>query len=458
MDEMLNSAAEPSERTADHSRIHAVVGAYAGFCLVMVILISLYISRTQEVKSVFLLHNFVGDTAQNLLTGHGYTAPLMTRDATGQVVPVQFRAHRMPAPSLLVTLLILIFGDKPATIRLVKSVLLVLPILPCIYLVLRSRSCSLSLRSQLIALSLLMIPFLIPAFLINTVNLHVEEGYLYSILALAFGLVLYRQDPPHRLAPIVFTLCLAGLYLTKSSAILICLWLLALYFQRHRNPKVRGLVVGVFLLSTALWIGRVYVATGRFAIGASVDAANFHKGNSSIAFQYYPPAEGKSLDQYDDQLDGGRHFTGEWDYSDYHKAQGTLFVRQHPGEALQLIWRKWVVMFLSLQHIGGGVEHGFMKLIETLGLLLFRIAFWTAFIGSLFCLRSKQPEEKFMGIAFLGLTATLSLPFLMGFAFTRHISILIYPSFMMLTFLYVGRQRENHLANRSKFNEFVHKG
>jgi hypothetical protein len=77
-----------------------------------------------------------------------------------------------------------------------------------------------------------------------------------------------------------------------------------------------------------------------------------------------------------------------------------------------------------------------MGRIETAGLLLFRLILWVALVSAVICLFKPQkpqaaPSLRSAAIIFLALIASCILPYVAGFAYTRHVSILIYPAALM---------------------------
>jgi hypothetical protein len=71
-------------------------------------------------------------------------------------------------------------------------------------------------------------------------------------------------------------------------------------------------------------------------------------------------------------------------------------------------------------------------MIEDAGMLAFRLLLWTAILCAIYLLfRTRDPNRRSLRVAsgvFLAVVAACALPFLAGFAYTRHVSILIYPA------------------------------
>src|SRR5882757_1593485 len=143
-------------------------------------------------KPLFSMTNLVGPTTQSLLAGDGLTA--CTEDMGTQGNPICFHAARMPMSALAVALGMRLFGDHYLRVACFKTLLFLLPVGICIYLVWQCLPRSAG-RRRLVAL-LLLAPFATTAFLADVTNILVDEGYLYSFLAVAVALLFF--DVPSR--------------------------------------------------------------------------------------------------------------------------------------------------------------------------------------------------------------------------------------------------------------------
>ena len=96
-------------------------------------------------------------------------------------------------------------------------------------------------------------------------------------------------------------------------------------------------------------------------------------------------------------------------------------------------------LFVSLHKIGSTGDHGATRLAETAGMILFRLILWAAIISAAsvairpVAIRPAHCDASLRaaGLIFLALVAACTLPYLAGFAYTRHASILIYPAALM---------------------------
>src|ERR1700749_871086 len=121
-------------------------------------------------KPLFSMTNLVGPTTQSLLAGDGLTA--CTEDMGTRGNPICFHAARMPMSALVVALGIRMFGDHYLRVACFKTVLLLLPVELCIYLVWRYLPRSAGPR--LLVVLLLVAPFAISAFLADVTNILVD--------------------------------------------------------------------------------------------------------------------------------------------------------------------------------------------------------------------------------------------------------------------------------------------
>ena len=210
-----------------------------------------------------------------------------------------------------------------------------------------------------------------------------------------------------------------------------------------QRPRVaeRLLVLALVMAAPVGWALHQHHASGRYSLGTSLDGMNLHKGNNPAFLAHYPPAVGDTLDWYDPQLNEGLSFRDEWSFNDYHERVAMAYLREHPRETLRGWVRKLAMIFLSVRKSGSGESHGVRLAIEDGGLVLFRVIFWAALGMSVYEIvgngRSSSGEtgsglgRRFAAGTFLALVAAVTFPYMLGFAYTRHVSVLIYPSVLL---------------------------
>lgn len=410
-------------------------------------------NRASAGRSLFLLSNLIGPTTQSLLHGQGLTVCTEAMGTPNN--PICFHAARMPLSSLILALGIKLFGNRYLPVALFKAILLLLPLEAALCLAWRRMPCS--SRGRFFITLLLLAPFTIDAFLANTVNLQVEEAYAYSVLALAVAILFFALDRTVTRSAIsgfglaiLFALSLDALYLSKSSLILAAAVLLIGYFVMERRVSLRLLVLALIVIAPAGWAVHQHHASGRFSFGTSLDGINLHKGNNPAFLDHYPPPPGNTLDRFDSVLNSGHTFTNEWTFDDYNWAAALAYLRAHPVRTVEGDLRKIDVLLFSLRKIGSTRDHGTRLLFDLYGLLLFRLILWSAIITAVAAafLRpsTDDPQLRTISAIFLALTIACIAPYIAGFAYTRHASILIYPA----TLLCCRIIARNHRAQQAR--------
>jgi hypothetical protein len=391
---------------------------------------------SRSVASLFNLSNFVGPTTQSLLQGNGLTVCSEGMGTPGN--PVCFHAGRMPIPSLAVAAGVELLGDRPQPVTLFKTILFLLPIFACIALVVRR------LRWDswgISTVSLLLLPFLLQPFLADAVNLQVEEGYTYSLLPLAFALLLFSDfRRPSLFRTVLLAVSTSCIYLAKSSMAPAALVLLIAALILERRLPSRLLLLLFTLAAPVGWAIHQHHASGRYALGTSLDGINFHKGNNPAFLSRYPPPPGHNLDEYDVELNAGHTFSDEWSFNDFHQRAALDFIAHHPAQDVAALLRKTDAFFFTLRKLGSGEEQGIRLIVETAGILVLRLLLWAAIFASMVGILRRRPW-RFAGVVFLALVAAVALPYLAGFAYTRHASVLIYPSVLLCAAVLLGESR-----------------
>ena len=407
----------------------ALLVLFLGISLSISLAAVCYYNHSDPQFSLYEASNLVGPTTQSLLAGRGLTACTEAMGMPGN--PICFHAGRMPMASLLMALGIKLLGDNPLRVNLMKTLLLLAPLEFAVYLVwlhLPPRG-----MRPLGAMLLLLAPFGMTVFLADVRLMQVEEGYTYSLLALAVAMLFFavgRGFPGKLRFAVLFGATVDGVYLAKSSMLLAAAVLVAGYLLLERRCAARALVLAMAIAAPVGWALYQHHASGRYSVGTSLDGLNLHKGNNPDFLRHYPPPPGESLDQYDSDLNYGLHFTDEWSFDDYHRRAAVGYAENDPQDTLTGDLRKLTVLFVSLRKVGSSARTG---AIETAGLLVFRLLLWTALAGAAWWTvkRAGNRVHRITGATFLALVAACTLPYVAGFAYTRHVSILIYPAALM---------------------------
>lgn len=422
-----------------------MLGALTPLSVAISLVTAAMFDRRYAGNSLLKLSNLVGATTASLLQGHGLTACTMLMGTPGN--PICFHGGRMPLPTLVVGLGVWMFGDHFLRVGLLKAALLLLPLEGAIYFACMGLRLEEKWR-RWAAGSLLLAPFGMAAFLADVVNLQVEEGYTYAFMALATAILLFRSGRSGWIRrdgwaeATIFGLAVAGLYLSKSSMAAAAAVLTIAYVRRARGTGVR--VVAALLAAAAPlgWATYQHHATGRYSLGTSIDGFNLRKGNDSKFLLRYPPPAGETLDQYDTELNAGVAFGDEWSFNDFHQRAAVAYMRTHPGETARGEARKLELIFVSVRKYGSSGSHGLLLAAEIAGMAVFRLILWAAMAASVLGMARGWRGLGGDGAMFLLLVGAVALPYVVGFAYTRHVSVLIYPSVLVCCRVLDGRGPE----------------
>ncbi len=415
---------------------------------VLLCLASCLILQSRHGNSLLQTANKIGPSAQSLVEGHGLAVCYGAGPKSGAANDSAcVHAQRLPLAALTVAGLYLLFSPHTLPAALLKTLVFLLPALLAFTLAWRS----VSTPARPATLGLFLLAFLLPPMLDTAVNLNFEEAYFYSWLALAVAL-LFFQDA-WRAHPVrwAFTLWLSLTLtcLTKSSMLpatgFLALMATILVARTWRRPVLAAALSLACLCVPLAWGVYQHQTSGRFTVGTSLDGVNLYKGNNPGVLALYPAFRGASLDETEASLfmgnvplaiDPGK--SNDWAENDFALAQARSYIRSHPAETLQLDLRKASVFFLGVQRNLG--EDPYPRLIELafdLGLLLFRLLLLTA-LG--FAIRNlfKPPAQRFPAIVFLGCVVCTAIPYVVGFALTRHSLVLILPTAAYLASLFAA--------------------
>jgi len=386
-------------------------------------------------ETMAAVSNFMGSLVENLTHGGAYVVCSNGMTAPGDVIC--FHANRMPLPPLLLTGLVRIFGDHYRSVELAKIALVLLPVAAAFGLARNRLGAAAHRRIRILVPLLLIAALLLPTQLVDVINMQVEEGYSFCLLVYALAILLFSapRDAEKKSVPwrttLFFAFTVLALYLTKSSMVAACLFLLLAFCWKVRSPAKRIAVVLIFLCGPLTW-GLYTIHTGHFSVGTSVDGIDLHKGNYAEFLDRYPPPAGISLDPYDAALNGGNDFKSEWVFNEYHLHVAEDYMRAHPSRTVEAALWKAEVFFLSLRKIGSERYSGWLGIVTGISMVLFRLLLWTACAVAIWLLVRGPATIRWVPAIYLGLTISIAAPYLAGFALTRHASVLILPSALFL--------------------------
>lgn len=403
----------------------------------LVVLASSIIFARRSSGSIFDLPDYMGDTANSLLHGHGLRACTDVGGLHGNVICYQ--AARMPLVPVFVAALAVLTHDHLQAAYFPKALLLMLPIWGAMVVSLRGLRGT-SRKTYVVASALLLLPFLVTCFVVDVENIFVEEGYTFSFLSLALAILLNKDAVRSR----VWRACLLGaslalLYLSKSSMMLACVVMLVAFFFVEKRWLWRMTSVGCLLLAMLGWGSYAKATSGRFTLGTSLDMLNLHIGNNPVFLGIYPPANGLNLDaqqDYNPNLAAGHSFSNEWDFYDFHHRTALRWMKEHPKEVFLGMLKKVQVYFFTFRKFSSGNWTGVFKLADRIGTVAFRLLLWTSLALAIAGLcRSAQVPVRSHCLLFLSVVAACAAPHVIGFALTRHVSVLVYPCVLFLVSL-----------------------
>ncbi len=388
--------------------------------------------------SIYALTNFMGPLTEHLVHHLGYVTCTASLQSASN--PICFHVHRMPLRPFLLAALVRIFGDHYLAVDLAKIALVLVPVAASFSLVCK-RLTGIAARSLRWQVPLfLLCSLMLPTLMVDVIHLQVEEAYSFCLLSYATAMLLFGMHPSQQRPRTAFAFALAvlGLYLTKSSMILACIFFVLTYCLLVTRKQLRWIVVLVAICGPLGWGAYSVHATGRFTLGTSLDGINLHKGNNARFLDRYPPADCGSLDRYDPQLSKGMHFATEWQLNDFHTHASLLYIKAHPVSDLRADGRKLDVFFFTLRKIGSQQYTGRMGRVTEAGMLLFRLLLWSACALAILALWKEPGEQRKAAIIFAGVVICVATPYVIGFAFTRHASVLILPSALYLVHRRLG--------------------
>lgn len=370
---------------------------------------------------------------QSLLAGHGLT---ICSETLAQTLgnPLCFHSARMPMAEWVLALAIHLFGPRLLPIALFKTFVFLIPLYAAIYIATRR-------LNSILSAALLLFPFAVVPFWLDIASLDFEEAYTYSLIALAVAIALFWSSkassvphsgsdvavPQNSLFPgLLVGLTIAAIYLSKSAMIAAAFVLLAACLYVLHSPGARILAITLAIAAPVGWATWQHHVSGRATLGTSLDGFNLHMGNSPNFLRDYPPV--RSLDDTASQLNAGHFFATEWALNDYHQRAAILFIRTHPAAVVRGELRKFRIMFLSVTAVGTWRRHGISFVAEVAGLVAFRLLFWASLLLSAFHLLRGPASLRWPSAVYLAFVAAATLPYMLGFGYTRHVSILIYPT------------------------------
>lgn len=402
-----------------------------------------FLDPAYPVTSMYNLSNLIGPLTYQLVHHAGFVTCTDAMQIPGNIIC--FHVHRMPLPPVLLAGLVDVFGDHYRAVDLAKIALVLIPVAAAFSLLWQELKHVKNQSRRWLIPCFFFLCLMLPTLLVDIIHMQVEEGYSFCLLAYAVAVLLFgdRQFQPDIRLAILFALSVGCLYLTKSSMILVCIFLVSYYCSRVRPWYLRMTVVLITLCAPLGWGLYSMHATGRFTLGTSLDGINLHKGNNAEFLDRYPPANDGSLDQYDAQLNNGKIFPNEWAWNDYHQHAALAFMKTHPVSDLHGDLRKADIFFVSFRKIGSEHYTGMLAIATNASMVIFRILLWSACLLAIYTLLRRAAQQRSAAVLYLGVVVAVAAPYIAGFAFTRHASVLILPSALYLAYWLIQAEHDD---------------
>ncbi|MFD0979858.1 hypothetical protein [Tropicimonas aquimaris] len=269
----------------------------------------------------------------------------------------------------------------------------------------------------------LLLLFAFPFNAFTMLTLSYEEALLGFLIPSILALAIAERTPWDRL---LLAGLLAVTYLTKSSAFLFCgTFAVALLFTtRWSSPLLRTLPLLAVLATAVAWGGYSAARTGTFAAAStssSTNGWNLWKGNNPRFAELYPD---RHLDELAAEARAAApQFGSEWEAHRYYTGLARDFVTEHPGQALRNTGRKLSNMLFGIRDFEFNRNRTAKVVLHTGSMLVNRVLLFAALGLSLTWLlrRETSPVRRRAGGLFLLLAVSYSAPFLVGFAYSRHL-------------------------------------
>lgn len=405
--------------------------AYGGY-----IFLASYLAhqRRLHIQSVFDLEYGFGPLVAALVNTGQYMAP-------DQI----FTAHRMPMIPLVLAMLAKLTTDAFG-IYLLKNALFGLALVGAFALLWRHTP---QVPRWLLLISggfVLSFPQIVQYMALPDV----EEGYLIPFIALLSVALLYAEElalgANGRLLALLAVVN-ALLYLTKSSMLALSVVYTLLFFCKsratHTQPyKVLGFFSLALLVAMAGWGMWNYQQSGRFHVMSSWDGLNLYKGNNPATPALYPPYNLDTIDLTPVQQESADP-TDEWVIDQTARTAAWAFIRSQPRQAVMLGLERAFILCCEVRRtpIWAGEQRiaGLIQLVGVGYMISFRLLFWLALglaIRTLWLpiqpLRPLTWQPRVAALTFVGVVAGYSAPYLVGFAYERHVLPLVLPTFFYL--------------------------
>ena len=388
------------------------------------------------------------------------------------------RSSRMPALPLTLAPFVKLGLDQASIAFLKSTIFHLLTFIFFVFLIGKLTS----QKQRFGAVTILALIYLSPMYSKHLTSITYEEGFIYWIFPQFFlcivicSIDLLKKELPQTTREITWASLLAigtTLFCFKSSMILllgVCYTLIALLTFQGRMSRNLFLVLILSLLVIGFWGLHNFLESGRITLSSSWNGENLYRGNNFDGYKIYPDV---SLDRlWDSELirkSSGElisikkqtsytGFINEWYWNDYYKSLALQWAVENPIQWVKFFLKKFYVMFIGVEftpHKVGALEHDNMTgplkdLIVFVSLGLIRLLQIIFIFLSLHAVIYGQRENRLLVLVMFCSIAAYTIPYLIGFAYERHVSGLLPLLLIFNSFLWSRLKKINFLKLVSK--------
>ena len=412
---------------------------FAGILIAAATLITLIaLGRGARSLTVFDISDLQGLQVKNWVTGHGFGFDGALFTGNDNSIPM--RCARMPLPIWTIAGLRIVFGSGMIAVNVAKAILWSLPLIVSFALIQRDQTqMALPSRAKWAAWGALLFVSLLPVVLVNLATMTAEEGYIASPVALATTMLLFPRSwipgarNGHVILPgLLFGILIAGIYLSKSSMIAVAVLMLGALGAVSRNLRLMMFAAIPLALAVLCWGAWTSADGGRFSLGTSLDGYNLHKGNNPTFLEHYPPPPNMNIDPFYADIGVGHHYTSEADFDAGQRKEAIQYMKAHPRATIVAMGRKMSVLLFSLKKVGPGAARSpIIEWTERASRVIAQLVLWAALlVAGWQCIR--RAPSSLAAAVFLLVIAAACLPYVVGFALSRHSSILYLPAIIYI--------------------------
>ena len=403
-------------------------------------LLSYFLTCQPNAPLVFDLYSGFGELTEQLVKHHSY-----------QSANSFWTAHRMPFVPFFLAFLAL-FSHQSLFALIIKNMLFFSLTAIAILNVTKHTT---EKKHNVIILFFVAYLCCFPHYMLYATMVDYEEGYLIHLFALLFiGLSFFNE--PQKL-PSTFRCCLFAvtntiIYLTKSSMLPSSLFMCLAFFLRfNRSKKVFGIMIGVLLFGIVGWGTTNLVNSGTFSISSSWNGENFYKGNNKYALSFYPKNNLDNLHALK-LLVLPESYDNEWQANRALADKALTYLKKNPADAIKLLLKKTWVCFFDIRKLPihyiiedknyKSASNPLINRVSAFGMLLFRLLFFLSLYHTVVNFRLWITKKKYTQIiitlCFWGWVIMYTLPYIVGFVYTRHVVPLIIPTFYYALYLFTN--------------------